>query len=141
MTMKTSLLTTLTFQVLLSTAFAQTPTRPAPAAHDMTTAASTVAGPADAPNDYRLNPGDKLAIDVHEDKSLSETLQIRPDGKITLPLVGDIPAAGRTTNDLRGAIAAALKEYIAQPTVTVIVQETAPQVVYVMGEVSKPGPQ
>ena len=59
---------------------------------------------------------------------------------MTLPLVGDVAAAGRTSAELRDAIGAALTEYIAKPVVTVIVVETSPQVVYVTGEVNKPGP-
>ena len=51
-------------------------------------------------------------------------MQVRPDGKITLPLVGDVAAAGRTPIELRDAIATSLKEYITNPTVTVIVVET-----------------
>ena len=70
---------------------------------------------------------------------LSQSLQIRPDGKITLPLVGDVAAAGRTSIELRDAIASSLKDYITNPVVTVIVVETTPQVVYVTGEVNKPG--
>ena len=89
--------------------------------------------------DYRLAAGDKLRIEVYKDAQLSQSLQVRPDGKITLPLVGDIPAAGRTSIELRNAIAGALEEYIAKPVVTVIVTETTPQVVYITGEVNKPG--
>lgn len=92
-------------------------------------------------NDYKLVSGDKLRIEVYKDPQLSQTLQIRPDGKITLPLVGDLAAAGRTALELRESISSALKEYIATPNVTVIVAETMPQVVYVMGEVNNPGPQ
>ena len=149
MKITTSLLAVLASQMLLSTAFAQTPARPAPSGRDTATAGSvaTVGTIPPATNaaastaDYRLNAGDKLTIDVYKDKDLSQSLQVRPDGKITLPLVGDVPAAGRTAMQLRDAIAAGLKEYITDPVVTVIVAETAPQVVYVMGEVSKPGPQ
>ena len=90
--------------------------------------------------DYRLAAGDKLRIEVYKDAQLSQSLQVRPDGKITLPLVGDVAAAGRTPIELRDAISAALKEYITNPVVTVIVVETRPpQVVYVTGEVNKPG--
>jgi polysaccharide export outer membrane protein len=89
--------------------------------------------------DYRLAAGDKLRIEIYKDAQLSQSLQIRPDGKITLPLVGDVPAAGRTSVELRDAIAGSLKEYITSPVVTVIVTETTPQVVFVTGEVSKPG--
>ena len=91
--------------------------------------------------DYRLIAGDKLRIEVYKDAQLSQSLQVRPDGKITLPLVGDVAAAGRTPVELRDAIGAALKDYITNPVVTVIVVEAAPQVqvVYVTGEVNKPG--
>ena len=104
---------------------------PAPRPAPITAAATTA--------DYRLVAGDKLRIEVYKDTQLSQSLQIRPDGKITLPLVGDVAAAGRTSVELRDAIAASLEEYIAKPVVTVIVTEATPQVVYVTGEVLKPG--
>ena len=66
-------------------------------------------------------------------------MQIRPDGKITLPLIGDLDATNRTPLELRDTIAKALKEYITNPTVTVIVVEALASKVYVMGEVTHPG--
>jgi polysaccharide export outer membrane protein len=105
----------------------------------MATPPAPAAGSAATANDYRLMAGDKLRIEVYKDAQLSQALQIRPDGKITLPLVGDLPAAGRTSVELRDAIAASLKEYITTPVVTVIVTETTPQVIYVTGEVNRPG--
>ena len=90
--------------------------------------------------DYRLVPGDKLRIEVYKDPQISQTLQIRPDGKITVPLVGDVAAAGRTPVALRDSITTSLKEYITNPVVTVIVVEFEPQSVSVMGEVARPGP-
>jgi polysaccharide export outer membrane protein len=90
--------------------------------------------------DYRLGPGDKLRIEVYKDPQVSQSLQVRPDGKITLPLVGDIDAAGRTPEELRDTIANQLKEYITNPVVTVIVVEALASNVYVMGEVATPGP-
>ena len=92
------------------------------------------------PDDYRLVAGDKLRIEVYKDPQISQTLQIRPDGRITLPLVGDVAAAGRTPIALRDAITTSLKEYITNPVVTVIVVEFEPQSVSVMGEVERPGP-
>jgi polysaccharide biosynthesis/export protein len=142
--MKTLIVTALTFALVPGVARAQSPIgtsgatasapRPAPPTTppSRTNAASNSA-------DYRLAAGDKLRIEVYKDTQLSQSLQIRPDGKITLPLVGDVPAAGRTSVELRDAIAGALEEYIAKPVVTVIVTETTPQVVYVTGEVNKPG--
>jgi polysaccharide export outer membrane protein len=91
--------------------------------------------------EYKLGTGDKLRVEVYGEAQLSQSLQVRPDGKITLPLVGDMPAAGRTSLELRDAVATSLKEYVTNPVVTVIVQEvTAPQV-YVIGEVASPGAQ
>jgi polysaccharide biosynthesis/export protein len=89
--------------------------------------------------DYRLVPGDKLRIEVYGDAHLSQSLQVRPDGKITLPLVGDVTANGRTSNELRDALVTSLKEYNTNPVVTVIVVETVPPTFYVMGEVNTPG--
>ncbi len=143
----------ITLAVLLSsvaTAQVQTqkpvsPSRPvapsAAASLPVGTTGTTPAKAADTSSDYRLVPGDKLRIEVYKDTQLSQALQVRPDGKITLPLLGDIPASGRTSNELRDSIAASLKEYITNPVVTVIVVETIPPVIYVVGEVTNPGPQ
>ena len=99
-----------------------------------------VRGATAAPNaDYRLVPGDKLRIEVYKDAQLSQSLQVRPDGKITLPLIGDVAAEGRTSIELRDALVTSLKEYNTNPVVTVIVVETVPPVFYVMGEVNAPG--
>jgi polysaccharide export outer membrane protein len=89
--------------------------------------------------DYRLTPGDKLRVEVYKDAQLSQSLQVRPDGKITLPLVGDIVATDLTPIELRDRISASLKEYVTNPVVTVIVVEASPALVYVMGEVAQPG--
>ncbi len=90
--------------------------------------------------EYRVGPGDKLRIEVYKDTQLSQSVQVRPDGKITLPLIGDLDATGRTPIELRDTIAKSLKEYITNPTVTVIVVEALASQVFVMGEVSHPGP-
>jgi polysaccharide export outer membrane protein len=90
-------------------------------------------------DEYRLGPGDKLRIEVYKDPQLSQSVQIRPDGKITLPLVGDVDATGRTPLELRDMLAKSLKEFMNNPTVTVIVVEAVASQVFVMGEVSHPG--
>src|SRR5580765_7677092 len=89
--------------------------------------------------DYHLGLGDKLRIEVYRDAQLSQSVQIRPDGKITLPLIGDLEANGRTPIELRDLIARQLKDYMTNPVVTVIVVETKAPVAYVMGEVNHPG--
>jgi polysaccharide export outer membrane protein len=89
--------------------------------------------------EYRLGAGDKLRIEVYKDPQLSQSVQIRPDGKITLPLIGDMEATGLTPLELRDQIGKDLKEYITNPTVTVIVVEASSAHAYVMGEVAHPG--
>jgi polysaccharide export outer membrane protein len=90
-------------------------------------------------DEYRMGAGDKLRVEVYKDAQLSQSAQVRPDGKITLPLVGDLTAAGLTPIELRDAITAKLREYITNPTVTVIVVEATAATAYVMGEVNHPG--
>jgi polysaccharide biosynthesis/export protein len=89
--------------------------------------------------EYRLGAGDKLRIEVYKDTQLSQSVQIRPDGKITLPLIGDLDATDRTPIELRDAITSSLKEYMTNPVVTVIVVEATAATAYVMGEVYRPG--
>lgn len=159
--------TALSFVILLGTVSAQTVSTPRPVAPPRATPAQATppqaappqptppqptppqATPPQAPKpsaapvsaDYRLVAGDKLRVEVYKDTQLSQALQVRPDGKITLPLLGDIAAAGKTPTELRDTLTAALREYITNPVVTVIVVESTPATVFVMGEVNKPGPQ
>jgi polysaccharide export outer membrane protein len=152
--MKTSTIARFSLVILLTTlavtaAQAQTASRPtgttgstaaAPPAPEKSssTAASRPAASATSA-DYRIVAGDKLNIQVYKDAQLSQMLQVRPDGKITLPLVGDVRAEGRTSAELRDTLVESLKEYNNNPVVTVIVVETVPPVFYVMGEVNAPG--
>ena len=89
--------------------------------------------------EYKLGAGDKLRIEVYKDAQLSQSVQVRPDGKITLPLVGDLEATNHTPIELRDTITASLKEYMTNPVVTVIVVEATAATAYVMGEVNHPG--
>ena len=90
-------------------------------------------------DEYKVGPGDKLRIEVYKDPQLSQSVQVRPDGKITLPLVGDMEATGRTPIELRDTITKSLRDYVNNPTVTVIVVEALASQVFVMGEVNHPG--
>lgn len=114
------------------------PSTPAPTTPPTAPATST-ASATPAATDYRLAPGDKLRVEVYKDAQLSQSLQIRPDGKVTLPLVGDIVAVDLTPMQLRDRISNSLKEYITNPVVTVIVVEASPVMIHVMGEVATPG--
>lgn len=146
MNIRCRLLSPITFAVLFSSVVAAQSPKPAasPASSPAPVGTNGPSAPraaSDTSTDYRLVPGDKLRIEVYKDTQLSQQLQVRPDGKITLPLVGDVPAAGRTSTELRDRIANSLQEYITNPVVTVIVVETVPPVYYVMGEVNDPGPK
>ena len=94
--------------------------------------------------DYKLGSGDKLRVEVYKQEQLSQSLQVRPDGKITLPLVGDV-AVGRergvVLSELRDSLTTALKEYVQNPVVTVIVIEAVAAQVHLIGEVASPGTQ
>src|SRR5205814_6239360 len=91
-----------------------------------------------AAEDYRLGPGDKLRIEVYKDAQLSQSVQVRPDGKITLPLIGDLAAVDRTPIELRDTIATQLKEYMTNPSVTVIVVEATAATAFVIGDANHP---
>jgi polysaccharide export outer membrane protein len=116
---------------------------PAPAATRpaRTTTSAVTAGRPWNEQEYRLGAGDKLRVEVYGESQLSQSLQVRPDGKITLPLVGDTAAAGRTAIEVRDAVATSLKEYITNPVVTVIVVEATAAQIYIIGEVGSPGAQ
>jgi polysaccharide export outer membrane protein len=138
----TTTLASFSVVILLSlapVAAAQTETTPQPAGSTIAASAASTSRASAVTADYRLVPGDKLRIEVYKDTQLSQSLQVRPDGKITLPLVGDIAAEGRTSTELRDALVSSLKEYNTNPVVTVIVVETVPPVFYVMGEVNAAG--
>ena len=90
--------------------------------------------------DFLLGPEDVLDIVVWKNEDLSQKgAVIRPDGKVSMPLIGEIQASGRTANQLASQISARLKEFKDNPVVTVGVKEVNSYYVYVLGEVSKPG--
>ena len=91
------------------------------------------------PNEFLLGPEDVLVVNVWRNQELSREVIIRPDGKISMPLIGDIQAAGMTSNVLAKRIADGLAEFMSNPTVSVQVKEVNSYYVYVLGEVSKPG--
>jgi polysaccharide export outer membrane protein len=101
---------------------------------------STARAEANVTDPYKVGPGDKLRITIYKDPQDSlESVQVRPDGKITMPLIGDIEATGRTPQELGKAVSGALNTYINNPVVTVIVLEATASTASVLGEVYKPG--
>jgi polysaccharide export outer membrane protein len=93
----------------------------------------------DAVADYMLHAGDKIEVSVWKEPDLQRKMTVRPDGRFTFPLTGDVQAAGRSTEDIRADIETRLKRYIAEPVVTVVVEEAAGSRVYVIGQVNRPG--
>jgi polysaccharide export outer membrane protein len=109
------------------TAIAQSPTKPAAGAEN---------GPG---ADYRIGPEDALQIIVWKNDAMSRVVGVRPDGKISLPLLNDVQAAGLTPMQLRESLMSKLVEYIPNPEVSVIVNDVRSFKVSVIGEVPKPG--
>jgi len=89
---------------------------------------------------YVIGPEDVLHIAVWREADLTATLPVRPDGKISLPLLNDVQASGLTPQQLAASVTEKLKKYIADPRVTVVVTQINSKRVYMVGEVLHPGP-
>jgi polysaccharide export outer membrane protein len=94
---------------------------------------------AQATGDYRLHAGDQLEVSVWQEEGLIRTLIVRPDGKFSFPLAGEVQAAGRTVAEVQVDLETRLKRYIAEPVVTLTVTDVLGNRVYVIGQVTKPG--
>jgi polysaccharide export outer membrane protein len=114
------------------------PAKDGPAAAPAPTQTGTVEGK-DAAH-YIIGPEDALQVTVWKEPTLSGTFPVRPDGMISLVLVGDLPAAGRTPMQLSEEITTKLKKYLQDPSVTVLVMAVNSQRIYMMGEVGHVGP-
>lgn len=88
---------------------------------------------------YVIGPEDMINVAVWKEPDFSSTVPVRPDGKISLPLLGDIEAAGRTPSELAQDLTGKLKKYIDDPHVTVVVTAINSKRVYILGEVNHPG--
>lgn len=112
-------------------------------------AASKTDSPAKAPSqsqpaatvdaDYKIGPQDVLRIDVWKEPDISRTIPVRPDGKISLPLLNDVQAAGITAMQLAESLRVSLSKYLNSPQVTVTVTEINSRRVYITGEVARAG--
>jgi polysaccharide biosynthesis/export protein len=89
--------------------------------------------------DYVIGADDMLHISVWKEPDLTETLPVRPDGKISMPLLNDVVAAGLTPTQLADSITTKLKKFISDPRVTVVVTAMNSQKLYILGEVLHPG--
>lgn len=89
--------------------------------------------------DYIIGPEDVLDITIWKNADLSKTVQVRPDGRVSLPLIGDVTAVGRTSAQLTEEISTRLKAFMENPTVSILVKEVNSYAIYVLGEVTRPG--
>ena len=97
-----------------------------------------------ADNDYIMCPGDQLQVVVYRHTDISSPLNstpyiVRPDGKVTFPLIGDIDVTGKTVTEFTRQLEASLAEYLVRPQVSVNILKLGTTRVYVLGEVKKPG--
>ncbi len=119
---------------VVTTAYAQQ------ASPSNTGAAASMPSPTPIPiTDYVIGPEDMLQITVWKNESLSRAIAVRPDGKISLPLLHDVQAAGLTPMQLQEKLAIALGEFMPNPEVSVSVTDVRSYRVSVLGEVQKPG--
>lgn len=108
------------------------------------TSPSLRSSPAPAPSavaatGYVIGPDDVLVVNVWKEPDLSRSVVVRPDGKITLPLLKDMDASGSTPEQLQSRIEKGLADYVSKPSVTVIVQEAKSHKFNILGAVQKPG--
>ena len=103
--------------------------------------AAKSASPAVKESEYRIGPQDVVHIDVWKEPDVSRSVPVRPDGKITMPLLNDVQAAGLTAMELAASIRDGLSKFMTDPQVTVTVSETTSRRIYVTGEVGHQGAQ
>jgi polysaccharide export outer membrane protein len=104
-----------------------------------TSAPTAPVAPAAMDASYRIGPQDVLQIDVWKEPEITRTIPVRPDGKISLPLLNDVQAAGLTAMQLAGVIRDGLTKYLVNPQVTVTVQTINSRRVFITGEMSRTG--
>jgi polysaccharide export outer membrane protein len=92
----------------------------------------------EAPPDYVIGPDDVLGVIVWREQDLSTDVKVRPDGKVSLPLLNDLPASGLTPEQFRKVVTEAAAKFVADPNVSIIVKQINSRKVFVMGEVGKP---
>src|SRR6267143_4492807 len=97
------------------------------------------AKPATEDPNYIIGPEDELIVNVWREADLSRSVPVRPDGRISLPLLNDVQASGLTPMQLGSEITTRLKKFIAEPQVTIIVSRVNSQRIYIVGEVNRAG--
>jgi polysaccharide export outer membrane protein len=117
--------------------------KPATAAQSVPAAAAVVAPRATdpvVPPGYVIGPDDVLSIVYWKDKDMSSEAQVRPDGRIALPLINEVQAAGLTPEQLREKLTEESKKYMEDANITVVVRQINSRKAFITGEVNRPGP-
>ncbi|HEX6164937.1 MAG TPA: polysaccharide biosynthesis/export family protein [Vicinamibacterales bacterium] len=118
--------------------------KPAPAAQSIPTTAAAAAAPRPTdpvvPPGYVIGTDDVLSIVYWKDKDMSADAKVRPDGRIALPLINEVVAAGLTPEQLHAKLTEESKKYMEDANITVVVREINSRKVFITGEVHKPGP-
>jgi polysaccharide export outer membrane protein len=112
---------------------------PAPVVAPQLPAGSRDSGKAHSDDSYVIGANDVLSVSVWKEPDVSRSVPVRSDGKISLPLVGELQAGGQTPQQLEQEIAKRLRNYISEPEVTVIVTDSKSQKVNILGMVARPG--
>ncbi|HVO07371.1 MAG TPA: polysaccharide biosynthesis/export family protein [Burkholderiaceae bacterium] len=100
---------------------------------------ASTGAPAHAAEGYLLQPGDVLVVAVWKEPELSLELLVRPDGGISMPLAGDVEAAGHSAEQVRAVIDERLRKFVPDPSVTVAVKSASGNQVFIIGKVNRPG--
>lgn len=141
-------LTATALLLVSSLATAQAPARPPAGQGAPRPGAAPPPSPVDAPAvfdresltaEYRVAPGDVLQVFVWKEAELSREVRVRPDGYLTVPLVGDLFAVGKTLRGLAGELAQQLGKFVTEPVVTVTLKDSIALRFFVVGEVGRPG--
>ena len=137
---RSSVLLAIGFIAALSPSLVAQAPQPAPSNATPAKPAAPVALPSAAlPTDYVIGVEDVLSVVFWRDKEFSADVVVRPDGKISLPMLNDLPAAGLTPEALAKVIETAATKFVRDPGATVIVKDIRSRKIYVIGEVAKPG--
>jgi polysaccharide export outer membrane protein len=140
---RTGLVATSTCLLISSGVWAQasggSATAPSSNATQTTQTVDAATAPKPHDNSFMIGNDDVLAINVWKEPDISRSIPVRSDGKISLPLVGEVQAAGLTPLSLEKDIASKLKNYISEPEVTVMVQQVNSQKFNILGQVARPG--
>lgn len=126
--------------LLAATGLAAQPPAPVPPNQPVPVADARPAAVVVPPPDYVIGADDVLGILYWKDESMTSDVQVRPDGRIALPLVNEIVAAGLTPEQLRETLTEESRRFMEDPSITVVVRQINSRRVYITGEVGKPGP-